>query len=299
MLATVVPALIVGCAAAPTGSEGNPALGIAEFQSTHSATGLVIAGLDAAGDPIGRVEVKVGAFVMSDAFAEDRVGAMRDVDGRRVDIEFRGVRLHHESEGHDPLRLPFPPLAQYEEMQAFVADSHVLPLLENQGVSFRFRPSRATAINGKGFSSYAVTRCSSYDSHHLGPGGDCQQYSGNDPNGFDTNTCATRGAASLGCTDTSIADPSLYSGFFTDLYQCCDGTADGTGISAVEKTCVPQAKGVSPCGTGGGVGCAACWFVDNTSSCSNWCEGSGDDCDEDNRPEACSDAESGIHLDFQ
>jgi hypothetical protein len=224
------------------------------------------------------------------------VGAVRTVDGRRIDIEFRGVGLHHESEGRSPLRLPLPPLARYDAMQAFLADTHVLPVLEDRGISFRFRSRGASVANGIGVSTYALTRCSSYDSHHLGAMQDCQQYSGNDPNGFSTNTCNSHGAQSFGCTDTSIADPAFFSGFYTDTFQCCDA---GLGVSAAEKTCVPQSHGVTPCGTGGGFGCSPCWAVDYTSSCTTWCEGSGDDCDEGDREPVCSDShESGIHIDF-
>jgi hypothetical protein len=296
LLAIVVPAAVAGCASAPTESGGNEALGIVEFQSNASGSGLVITGLDGLNNPVGRVEVTVGTFVMSDTFAEDRAGADRSVDGRRIDIEFRGLKLHHESEGRDPLRLPLPPLAQYDEMKAFLADTHVLPLLENQGVSFRLRLRTASAVNGIAYSNYGLTHCSSYDSHHLGPGEDCQQYTGNDPNGFNTNTCASHGANSLGCTDTSIADSNVLGGFYTDLFQCCLSADLDAGAS--EKTCVPQSGGVSPCGKGGGFGCAVCFGI-GVSSCRTWCQGSGDNCDDGNQEQACSDdTESEIHIDY-
>src|SRR5262249_24870915 len=152
----------------------------------------------------------------------------------------------------DQLRLPFPPLAQYDAMQAFLSDTHVLPVLENRGISFRFRSRGASAADGIAFSLVALTRCSSYDSHHLGAGQDCQQYRGNHPTGS-TNTCNSMGAASFGCTDMSIADPAVFGGFYTDLFQCCGGAA---GLGAAEKACVPIAHGTTPCGTGGGFGCA-------------------------------------------
>src|SRR6516162_3759225 len=245
-----VPA--VGSAQAPRTREpaGNEALGIAEFQVNETDSSLVIAGLDARESRTCSVEVKIGRFVMSDGFAEGREGPERNVDGRRIDIECLGVKLHHESEGYSQLQLPFPPFREYLRMQVFLADAHVSPVLQSQGISFRYsRANRTTAATKEvADCTHEEVRCSEYDSHHLGPGLDCQQYSGNEPNGFSMNTCNTLGANSDGCSNTSIADPNYFSGYYTDQFQFCDG------FVVAEKTGVPQAFGVSPCGVGGPYG---------------------------------------------
>src|SRR5262245_49982239 len=102
----------VGWAQGPTTREpaGNEALGIAEFQVNETDSSLVIAGFDAQKNPVAQVEVKIGRFVMSDAFAEDRTGVALHVEGRRIDIEVGGRKLNHESEGYGSLRIPLPPM---------------------------------------------------------------------------------------------------------------------------------------------------------------------------------------------
>src|SRR6516165_6780274 len=226
----------VGWAQAATTQEpaGNEALGIAEFQVNETDSTLVIAGLDAQKNRVAQVELKIGRFVMSDGFAEGREGPERNVDGRRIDIECLGVKLHHESEGYSQLQLPFPPFREYLPMQVFLADAHISPVLQSQGISFRYSRANPTtaATQEVADCTHEEVRCSEYDSHHLGPQLDCQQYSGNEPNGFSMNTCNTLGAGSDGCSNTSIADPNYFSGYYTDQFQICNGwlVSEKTGV---------------------------------------------------------------------
>lgn len=275
-LSTVV---LVGCTQAPPLAipGGNKALGIEEFRVSETDTSLVIAGLDEQKNLVAQLEVKRGRFEMSPESADGRVGKATNVEGRQIDIECRGIKLHHESQGYAHLHLPLPPLREYASMKTFVADPHVASVLESRGVSFRVRP------NGAGLAATEVPydskeTCNGYTSHHLGRGGNCLQYTGDVPNGWDTNGCNVQGVRTVMCSDTSIEDPTYTSGFYTSLYQCCDYTDAHTGISAAEKTCIPEAAGISPCGVTGPFGCAECWHVSNTTSCYNWCQGEGDDC---------------------
>jgi hypothetical protein len=282
----------VGWAQSPTVPEpaGNETLGIAEFQVNETDSSLVIAGLDTRENRTCSVEVKIGRFVMSDGFAEGREGPERNVDGRRIDIECLGVKLHHESEGYYQLQLPFPPFREYLPMQLFLADAHVSPVLHSQGISFRYSRANRTTAGTQEVADcmHEEVRCSEYDSHHLGPGLDCQQYSGNEPNGFSMNTCNNLGAQSDGCSNTSIADPNYFSGYYTDQLQFCFGR------SVAEKTAVPQPGGVSPCGVGGPYGTAACWEINPLAPGRMWCVGSGDNCEDGQR--VCEDANSEIHV---
>jgi hypothetical protein len=274
----------------------NSALGIEEFRVSETDTSLVITGLDAQKNLVAQLEVKRGRFAMSPEYAEGRVGEATNVDGRQIDIECRGIKLHHESQGYAHLQLPLPPLREYSPMKTFVADPQVASVLESRGVSFRARPNRASLAATEvphDFREY----CSGYTSHHLGLGGNCLQYSGDEPNGWSTNSCNTEGVRTVMCSDTSIEDPNYTSGFYTSLYQCCDYTDIGTtGVSAAEKTCIPEAGGISPCGVTGPFGCAECWHVNNTTSCYNWCQGEGDDCHPLKGCDGQPDIRSGIDL---
>jgi hypothetical protein len=248
---------------ADTADKGNDPLGI---QTSDDGSTLRVAGVNARQERVAQVQVKAGRFVMAEEFAEGRVGDARSVDGRQVDIDVRGIRLHHESEGYGTLSLPLPQQREYVSLRAFLADPRVQQILQNRGVSFR-DPAEAA------FKEV----CSHYEAHSLGPGMNCQQYSGNEPNGWDVNTCHSSGALSLGCSDISIKDDRYYSGFYTVLFECC--RLRGGLVRPVEKTCVPQAGGESPCGQGGASGCAVCLPPGPlVTSCTTWCEGAGENC---------------------
>src|SRR5215472_15292457 len=294
---TLVVATIaaVGWTQAPTVPEpaGNEALGIAEFQVNETDSSLVIAGLDAQKKRVAQVEVKIGRFVMSDAFAEDRTGAAIVVEGRRIDIEVGARKLNHESAGYGSLRIPLPPMREYRPMAAFLTDPRVAQVLGRYGVAFRSRWRSAVAGPGE-VADDSIQMCSDYNSHYKGPGLDCDQYRGNEPSGFTTNTCNSQGMLSLGCADTSIADPNYGDGFYTDLFQVCDA---GEGfISVSEKKCVSIAGGDTPCGRGGAFGCADCWIIldPGVQTADVWCEGAGDSCRELSC--ACGASTSGIDM---
>src|SRR5437879_5401474 len=98
----------------PAPIEGNAALGVVRFEVTETADRLIIVGLDAKAAEVARAAVERGPFVMSEQFAEDRVGAARNVQGRQLDLKYKSVTLHHESEGTDVLILPLPPNPDFD-----------------------------------------------------------------------------------------------------------------------------------------------------------------------------------------
>jgi hypothetical protein len=148
--------------------------------------------------------------------------------------------LHHESEGDLPLRVPLPAHSEYAPIAAFLADPRVAEAAQRWGVSFNNRSAEART------GATVKEVCSHYQAHARGPGLDCQQYSGNEPNGWCVNTCNSRGKFSFGCADISERDENSPSGFYTALFQCCGGA--NFDLLAAEKACVPQLGGETPCG---------------------------------------------------
>src|SRR5438105_14284932 len=117
-------------------SQGNADLRIASFQVQETGDRLLIVGLDAVRREVAKVEVLRGPFTINEAFAEDRVGDARNVDGRRTHVWFGTDEIYHETEGYTSLHMPWPHNTP-AEIKEFVADSHVAPLLARWNVAFK------------------------------------------------------------------------------------------------------------------------------------------------------------------
>src|SRR5262245_28117136 len=124
-------ALAAGCAGrTATTPTGTNQAGVVVYQVTETSTELTIVGVDGKGQQIGSIDVKSGRFVMNDGFAEGR----GEVDGRRLDIDVNGEKLHHESEGYTQLKLPLlrsaSNPARYLTLNAFITDQRIAATLQ-------------------------------------------------------------------------------------------------------------------------------------------------------------------------
>jgi len=237
-LAWLIGTLALGCATqTPAPTEAARQLGIDHYEVQHSATSLVIEGLDVKGTVIGRAALKLGRFTMED---EGDV-----TDGRQLDINVDGKSAHHESRGFKPLKLPLN--GRSAEIRAFLQDPLVSQPLLAWGVGF---DTTGQAIAPRPAETPYELNCQDPWSLMI-IGSNPYPYSGG----------CTYGS---NCSNTECVQFDKGGGEYGEFVCCYDGG------KASERACT-SAFSSSSCGGTGGLGCAPCW--DNPE---NGCHTQGD-----------------------
>jgi len=131
--------LLSGCSSDPASgvpSDRVGALGIVEFQVEDSADETTVVGVDADGQEVGRLELIHGRFALTPMFQDDYPG-QPEVDGRKMDVTIFGTkRFVYETAGYGPvMNMPAHPPGE-EQLNAFLEDPQVKPILENWGIGF-------------------------------------------------------------------------------------------------------------------------------------------------------------------
>lgn len=199
-------------------------LGIVRFDVRSTPTRLEIDGLDADGQRVGHLALEIGTF----ALEEDG----RTVYGRRMDVEVIGRAVHHESEGMVPLQLPLLSADELRDVNVFITDPHVYPLLAARGIALE-QEVGSPIVDEQPYAAGLNVGCefcqqSCYYAPPCGPYSCGQWY---DPvNGG------------------------------TGQYICCPGN------NFTERRCTTF-PGSTACGTVGMGGCAVCWSTNHSGYC--------------------------------
>lgn len=220
-----VCALAAACSAPEDRSDGEQASGIARVEVVETGTALEISGLGPTEEVVAHVTLVVGPFVM----AEDG----RSVDGRQMSVDVMGKQFGHESEGRKRLSLPLFG-AQAPEVDEFLADPRVAPVLERWDVTFTESPPVLEAGEAPVADEAGYNYCSPQPNPGGCPSANCEQ--GNPM--YTWSTCDGGSVQAICC------------GNHTNLKRACF-----FGWS-------------NPCGTEGAGGCAVCW----TGGWNNGCQ---------------------------
>jgi hypothetical protein len=266
---------------------GNAALGISSFRVTETPRSIEVAGLDESQQTIGRIYVQTGPFTIAKDYAED--GIARDVDGRKIVMEYRSTRLDHQSEGYLPLNLPLVTMEQYALLNAFLIDPHLTVALDKWDVHFQGAKA-ALASNGEAAyvysggpfcGSYAESNYASCGTNFTPP---CSSPAYQQPSGADLNQCNRNidGSVILGPAATvsnywGTGYTMLGDGWITSLTQFCqNGVFYPNQKWGAVKSCCTAVNCNTGCGPGGDAGCHACYGVmQNLSTTQAYCFGNG------------------------
>jgi hypothetical protein len=146
--------LAVGCSASskPEVTEGNPSLGISEFQVSESKELTTIMGLDAQSREVGRLELVHGRFVPTTDLGQ---APGESIDGRKLTVKIADQSFAWETIGYsDTTHMPQLPLEE-NRVAAFVADEHVRPLLQDWRIGWEGAPIEAN-VDGEQEAAYST-----------------------------------------------------------------------------------------------------------------------------------------------
>jgi len=197
--------LLVACAQ----DEGNTSLGIARFEVSETGNSLRITGIDAKQKLVGELTLQVTAT------------------GRVMAVEVLGQKANLDSNGHDHLYLP--PLL-HPELNQFVHDAHVRPVLDRWGIGLFDR-----LPNGMEPAPVSTAPTQPADERAYG-------------------TCTYSSIAA--CNRTSCCQEPY--GDEQSQLVCCATFANGGSQTYGFRVCTAPNQ-YTYCGTGGNNGCAGCW----------------------------------------
>src|SRR5262249_26302576 len=102
-LVTMATAILLASCAEPS-QAASSALGIVDFRISETTERTTVIGVDAHGTQVAVVDILHGRFTMSDSFSADlELGDSPVVEGRKVDVEALGQRMHWEAIGYRPV----------------------------------------------------------------------------------------------------------------------------------------------------------------------------------------------------
>lgn len=203
--------LLLAACAQDSGPSGNQALGIDRFEVSETESSLRIAGLDAKQSVVGELTLQVTPT------------------GRLMAVKALGEQANLDSNGHD--RLLLPPLL-HPELNVFVHDPHVRPILDRWGIGLADR-----LPNGQEPGMYSLAPSSAAASSDRAYG-DCTY-----------NSIAA-------CNRTSCCQEPY--GDEQSQLVCCATFANGGSQTYGFRVCTSP-NAYTYCGTGGSNGCAGCW----------------------------------------
>src|ERR1700704_3421972 len=119
-----VAAMVVVAGCSGGGETGNAALGIVQFQVTLSATELHVVGLDAQGTQVAALALVKGHVSIPSEGMEG--------EGQTLSVNLRGQEMEHSGLGTGAVKLPS---TGDHNMDLFLTDPHVAPLLAERGIS--------------------------------------------------------------------------------------------------------------------------------------------------------------------
>jgi len=253
-------ALFFGCSSNPTAdvpAEPASPLGIVEFQVEDRADKTTVVGVDAAGEEVGRLELIHGRFGLTPMFQDDYPG-QAVVDGRKMDVTIFGEkRFTYETAGYGPVMNMPPHPPGEEDLNAFLEDPHVKPILDNWGIGFQPFTARVTEVAGVGESSLALRFDSGSDSgYHFAdcssPAVDCGTPRPNTAPTVKANTCGGGTPAFVaGRVTRTVYDepewmiaqccPAGSGGQFHDWFGRKSCPLDDTSPFSYNNTCDPHA----------------------------------------------------------
>jgi hypothetical protein len=202
---------------------GNRALGITAFEVTESKTELRIVGLDANKAPLAEAHL-VLAHV---SFPEEGL----DGEGRRLSVRVNDHQIEHQSVGYETLHLPFIHGVDGAQLNTFLTDAHVAPVLKSWGIEFQ-SASRDAPRPAAGEANYDTC------THDWPvPVSCCEYASGTMENGCSSSTFYNRACTTScysGCGGSQYQTGCGYAGQFgcapcwSDTYHvnCSPGTGD-------------------------------------------------------------------------
>jgi hypothetical protein len=223
----VMMAVVAGCGGGSEPQGQSPLLGIARIDVREDARTLEISGLDAGGARIAHVSLRLGPGVLTDDG--------REVDGRQMTIEVLGAEVSHHSEGFAELQLPLFGNRSHADLNEFLLDPRVQPILARWQITFQDPPRVLDDADAPLPTEVAQSGCT------YAP----------------TSSC---GATS--CAE-SVWPSDWGNGCSNMRYQwvCCGGNG-----FAAQRACTSPSSS-SPCGTTGPGGCASCWTFLHGGSC--------------------------------
>jgi hypothetical protein len=282
--------LLIALSCATATDPGNPRLGIASFEIRETTDLTTVVGVAADRQVVARLELVHGRFLPKEDYGPEYAG---EIDGRKLAVDVRGHRLEWETLGYtDTSHMPALP-AELADVDAFLGDSHVRPLLdrwhigwERAAIALSVDTCPAVLSNTANTTSACVVAGTSPHACTGTSGGllNCAIRAG--------NTRACNGGPALQGIVTS-QDEATFGWEQDSVNMCCIGAnghlvlaqktcAAATGINtciegtpncscgAVPGTACPCPAGhyCSSCGDGGtNVKCPACYTIPGLASC--------------------------------